>query len=139
MRLSDHFVFHLSLCSCFSGFVGATAATSGTMVKFTPPAGTETMLKGGSQQNMNTRHQCITAMKEYESKSLEVGSCVLGMSDVAYIVSPARFLCSRENLKLNFQALNILLYLNFIKLPGKYWKTKESYALFDVLFFFGIM
>ena len=98
----------MSLCSCFSGFGGATAATSGTMVKFTPPAGTETMLKGGSQQNMNTRHQCITAMKEYESKSLEVGSCDLGMSDITYIVSPARYICILENLKLNFQVINIL-------------------------------
>ncbi|KAI0236696.1 hypothetical protein LSAT2_012752 [Lamellibrachia satsuma] len=53
------------------GFRVVTAATSGTMVKFTPPAGTEMMLNGGSQLNMNTRHQCITAMKEYESKSLE--------------------------------------------------------------------
>ena len=59
-------------CTCFAGFGGAATATSGTTVKFTPPAGTETMLKGGNQQNMNTRHQCITAMKEYEAKSLEV-------------------------------------------------------------------
>lgn len=29
------------------------------------------MMKSGGQQNINTRHQCITCMKEYENKSLE--------------------------------------------------------------------
>ena len=33
--------------------------------------GTDTMMKSGVSTNMTTRHQCITAMKEYESKSME--------------------------------------------------------------------
>ena len=31
-----------------------------------------TMVKGGVTTSINTKHQCITAMKEYENKSLEV-------------------------------------------------------------------
>ena len=46
-------------------------AQVGTTIKFNPPTGTDTMMKSGSQQNINTRHQCITCMKEYENKSLE--------------------------------------------------------------------
>lgn len=37
-----------------------------------PPTGTDTMVKAGVSTNISTKHQCITAMKEYESKSLEV-------------------------------------------------------------------
>ncbi|XP_010143933.1 PREDICTED: nuclear pore complex protein Nup98-Nup96, partial [Buceros rhinoceros silvestris] len=36
-----------------------------------PPTGTDTMVKSGVSTNISTKHQCITAMKEYESKSLE--------------------------------------------------------------------
>jgi hypothetical protein len=51
---------------------GASASGGGTTVKFNPPAGTDTMSKSGVTTNIITRHQCITAMKEYEAKSLEV-------------------------------------------------------------------
>lgn len=47
------------------------AAPNGTTVKFNATAGTDTMMKNGVSQNINTRHQCITCMREYESKSLE--------------------------------------------------------------------
>ncbi|XP_012673966.1 nuclear pore complex protein Nup98-Nup96 isoform X2 [Clupea harengus] len=43
----------------------------GTTVKFNPPTGSDTMVKGGVTTSINTKHQCITAMKEYENKSLE--------------------------------------------------------------------
>ena len=56
----------------FSGFGAAGVAPNGTTIKFNPPNGTDTMIKGGVSQNINTRHQCITAMKEYKDKSLEV-------------------------------------------------------------------
>ena len=41
-------------------------------VTFSPPSGQDTLLKNGVTTNINTLHQCITAMKEYENKSLEV-------------------------------------------------------------------
>ncbi|XP_036715494.1 nuclear pore complex protein Nup98-Nup96 isoform X8 [Balaenoptera musculus] len=48
-----------------------TAAPTGTTIKFNPPTGADTMVKAGVSTNISTKHQCITAMKEYESKSLE--------------------------------------------------------------------
>ena len=54
------------------GFLGATQAT-GTTVKFVPVVSNDQMVKGGVTTNINTKLQCITAMKEYEAKSLEVG------------------------------------------------------------------
>lgn len=39
---------------------------------FQPPTGSDTMVKAGVTTSINTKHQCITAMKEYENKSLEV-------------------------------------------------------------------
>ncbi|XP_075402303.1 nuclear pore complex protein Nup98-Nup96 isoform X4 [Tenrec ecaudatus] len=48
-----------------------TAAPTGTTIKFNPPTGTDTMVKAGVSTNISTKHQCITAMKEYECKSLE--------------------------------------------------------------------
>ncbi|XP_034406780.1 nuclear pore complex protein Nup98-Nup96 isoform X3 [Cyclopterus lumpus] len=60
------------VASLFGGS-GFTAAQQqpGTTVKFNPPTGTDTMVKGGVTTSINTKHQCITAMKEYENKSLE--------------------------------------------------------------------
>lgn len=48
-----------------------TAAPPGTTIKFNPPTGSDTMVKAGVTTSINTKHQCITAMKEYENKSLE--------------------------------------------------------------------
>ena len=53
------------------GFGAGAASAGGTTIKFNAPNGSDTMMKGGTSQNIQTRHQCITAMKEYESKSLE--------------------------------------------------------------------
>lgn len=44
---------------------------------FQPPTGSDTMVKSGVTTSINTKHQCITAMKEYENKSLEVRSRLL--------------------------------------------------------------
>ena len=52
------------------GSFGGSAMT-GTPLKFIAVNGTDTMLKNGSTQTIGTRHQCLTAMKEYEAKSLE--------------------------------------------------------------------
>ncbi|KAK5648582.1 hypothetical protein RI129_003474 [Pyrocoelia pectoralis] len=49
---------------------GATPQ-AGTVIKFNPTTGTDTMQKGGVTHSINTKHHCITCMKEYESKSLE--------------------------------------------------------------------
>lgn len=52
---------------------------SGTTVKFVPVTGSDVVMKGGSQQTVQTKLQCITGMKEYESKSLEVWYRILMM------------------------------------------------------------
>jgi len=54
-----------------TGFIGGPAG-SGTTVKFVPVTGSDVVMKGGSQQTVQTKLQCITGMKEYENKSLEV-------------------------------------------------------------------
>ena len=45
---------------------------SGTVLKYDAPQGQDTMVKNGVTTNIQTKHQCITAMKQYETKSLEV-------------------------------------------------------------------
>ncbi|XP_060792388.1 nuclear pore complex protein Nup98-Nup96 isoform X2 [Neoarius graeffei] len=57
--------------SSLFGASGFTASQPGTTIKFTPPTGSDTMVKSGVTTSINTKHQCITAMKEYENKSLE--------------------------------------------------------------------
>lgn len=55
-----------------TGF-GATggAAVSGTTVKYEPVTGSDTMTRNGVSTNIRTRIEVITAMKEYENKSME--------------------------------------------------------------------
>ncbi|XP_064549143.1 nuclear pore complex protein Nup98-Nup96 [Drosophila montana] len=48
---------------------GVNPGTS--LVKYQPTIGTDTLMKGGQPNNVNTKQHCITAMKEYEMKSLE--------------------------------------------------------------------
>lgn len=55
----------------FGGFGNAGNQTLGTPIKFVPGTGTDTMPKNGTITQINTRHHCITCMKEYETKSLE--------------------------------------------------------------------
>ncbi|XP_054734622.1 nuclear pore complex protein Nup98-Nup96 [Anastrepha obliqua] len=49
--------------------MGANAGTS--IAKYQPTIGTDTLMKGGQPNTVNTKQHCITAMKEYEGKSLE--------------------------------------------------------------------
>lgn len=51
------------------GFGGTTQI--GTVIKFNPVTGTDTMQKSGITHSISTKHHCITCMKEYEAKSLE--------------------------------------------------------------------
>lgn len=44
----------------------------GTTIKFEPITGNDTMFKNNEQKNIITKNMCITAMPQYESKSLEV-------------------------------------------------------------------
>uniref|UniRef100_A0A8R1U0N8 Nuclear pore complex protein Nup98-Nup96 n=1 Tax=Onchocerca volvulus TaxID=6282 RepID=A0A8R1U0N8_ONCVO len=52
-----------------------SSSVSGTTVKFEPPTSTDTMLRNGTNQTISTKHMCITAMKQYENKSLEELRC----------------------------------------------------------------
>lgn len=55
-----------------SGLFGSAASTvNGTTIKFEPLVASDTMMKNGTQTTIQTKHMCITAMKAYESKSLE--------------------------------------------------------------------
>jgi nuclear pore complex protein Nup98-Nup96 len=47
--------------------------TAGTVIKFSPVTGTDTLQKNRVPQSISisTKHHCITCMKEYENKSLE--------------------------------------------------------------------
>ncbi|OWF51062.1 Nuclear pore complex protein Nup98-Nup96 [Mizuhopecten yessoensis] len=47
------------------------SAQVGTALKFSAPVSQDTMVKNGVSTHIQTRHQCITAMKEYANKSLE--------------------------------------------------------------------
>ncbi|XP_017296751.1 nuclear pore complex protein Nup98-Nup96 isoform X2 [Kryptolebias marmoratus] len=57
--------------SLFGGSGFSASQQPGTTVKFNPITGSDTMVKAGVTTSINTKHQCITAMKEYENKSLE--------------------------------------------------------------------
>ncbi|KAG4074307.1 hypothetical protein HA402_008716 [Bradysia odoriphaga] len=48
-----------------------TGANGSAIVKYQPLHGTDTLIKGGASTTVNTKQHCITAMKEYELKSLE--------------------------------------------------------------------
>jgi len=63
-------------CIYFTGTFGATsgfgaASAGGTTIKFNPVTGTDTMVRNGVNQTINTRHQSITVMKEYDTKIFE--------------------------------------------------------------------
>ncbi|CAD5227019.1 unnamed protein product [Bursaphelenchus xylophilus] len=49
----------------------STAAPTGTTIKFDPVKGSDTMMRNGLTQSIQTKLMCITAMKQYETKCLE--------------------------------------------------------------------
>ncbi|CAK5111642.1 unnamed protein product [Meloidogyne enterolobii] len=76
----------------FSSFGGNQQPTQ-TFAKFTPPSATDTMQLKGSQQQVQTKQMCISAMKEYETKSLEEIRCndYIGGRKVNTSVAPTNF------------------------------------------------
>ncbi|XP_015785511.1 nuclear pore complex protein Nup98-Nup96 [Tetranychus urticae] len=74
-QTSTQSLFGQNTFSATTPFSGATATNTmqapGTTIKFNPLIGSDTMLKNNINTTISTRHQCITAMKEYETKSME--------------------------------------------------------------------
>ncbi|KAH9518111.1 Nuclear pore complex protein Nup98-Nup96 [Dermatophagoides farinae] len=56
-----------------TGLSGTMNIATGTTIKFQPQTSTDTMVKNGQTQStsINIRLQCITCMREYDTKSLE--------------------------------------------------------------------
>jgi nuclear pore complex protein Nup98-Nup96 len=81
--------------------ISSTKTTNGTTTKFSALSGQDTVIINGSSKTFNTNHQCITAMKEYEFKSLE---------ELRYEDYQAKL---REAQKIIFGATNTTLSLNF--------------------------
>ena len=52
--------------------LGGAQQVPGTMIKFDPVKGKDTVSKNGITQNVDTRLHCYTAMPHYDQKSLEV-------------------------------------------------------------------
>lgn len=65
--------FSLNSTPAFGSTLGQNVNVPvGTTIKFVPQTGTDTIMKNGhSSTNISIRLQCITCMREYESKSLE--------------------------------------------------------------------
>ncbi|BFZ20337.1 hypothetical protein BsWGS_23377 [Bradybaena similaris] len=51
--------------------IGWVSAVEGTPIPLDPPYGQDVCVKNGVKIDVNTKHQCITAMMEYGNKSLE--------------------------------------------------------------------
>ncbi|KAI6184769.1 Peptidase S59 domain-containing protein [Aphelenchoides bicaudatus] len=49
----------------------SSAAASGTQMKFNPVNGNDTMVKNGISKDITTKLMCVTAMQQYQNKSLE--------------------------------------------------------------------
>lgn len=50
---------------------GQPGQNGSAVAKYQEVIGTDTLIKNGQTNNVSTKHHCITAMKEYEAKSLE--------------------------------------------------------------------
>ena len=77
---------------------GTVTGTAGT--KFAVVDGTDTMVRNGISTQVKTKHYCITGMKAYDSKSLEVGLLFVAL---ALCIEPAPDLYMRlDVLHVNF-------------------------------------
>lgn len=56
----------------FSSPTSTTQQISGTTLKLDPLKATDTMVRNNETKSINTKLMCLTAMKAYEMKSLEV-------------------------------------------------------------------
>lgn len=63
--------FGSAATSAFSQPQIMSQANGTAIAKYQPHNGTDTLMKNGTTNNITTRQHCITAMKEYEAKSLE--------------------------------------------------------------------
>ncbi|GFR92600.1 nuclear pore complex protein Nup98-Nup96 [Elysia marginata] len=61
----------LGLCVIWEEASARDGKVGSFNVPFKAPSGTDTMMKDRIASNINTRYQCISAMKEYEAESLE--------------------------------------------------------------------
>lgn len=64
------------IVSFFRPFNLATVV-NGTTVKFDPVKGSDTMMKNNETKTISTKHMCITVMKPYETKSVEVSELLI--------------------------------------------------------------
>lgn len=55
-----------------SFFTSPVSTVVGTTIKLDPVKATDTMVRNNETKTINTKLMCISAMKQYESKSLEV-------------------------------------------------------------------
>ena len=69
--LLNPFVYDNFPCESCAGAFAVSGAQSGTTIKFNPVAGTDTVVQKNVSSTINIKHNCITCMREYESKSLE--------------------------------------------------------------------
>ena len=95
-----------SVCFCFKR---VNRALTELFVPIQPPTGTDTMVKAGVTTSINTKHQCITAMKEYENKSLEVSLTV----DTQTSTAAAYFSESHGETDLNCQNSPVNVHAGF--------------------------
>ena len=117
--ISQLFVTHLGVALLFSHVL-----VFGTAVKFNPPSGEDTVCKRGVQTTFNTRHQCITAMKVYENKSLEVSKMI-----------SIYFIGIYSSLKLKKNFFNSLKYIafEFCFCFVFLWNWISSFCLFQIV------
>lgn len=83
-------------------FNSAAAQVSGTTAnKFTPIDGVDNMVRNGISTQVKTKHYCISGMKGYDGKSLEV--CLSLLSQLSRFVVGSKFERQFDNSRYHFQ------------------------------------